>query len=415
MTVRDPAEAIGRLTRWNSWTDGESPEGRRTRREHAGRRPGRVPAAAPLPAHPGAPCDRTTGPEERRDGDPSRDRGHEPRPRCWPRLRASRPARTPGSAASCWGPTATSSPRATTAAPAPPMPRWPPWPRRGTGPRREHGSRHPRAVQPHRPHRAVRAGARRRRRGTAWSSPRPTLSPVASGGADALRAAGVDVEGGLLADEAERLNPFWTFATTAGRPFVTLKTAATLDGRVAAADGTSRWITSPQSRADVHRLRAEVDAVVVGTGTVLADDPALTAREGGSDGRELPPAASAAARGRRHPRAAGGMPGSSTAPPRRSCCGPGTRRRCWPPWPAVTSSTCCSRAAPPWPGAFVAAGLVDRVVAYVAPMLLGEGRAALGPGRHQQHRRRVAPGDPGRHPVRPRRPHHGAGRRAEEA
>lgn len=101
----------------------------------------------------------------------------------------------------------------------------------------------------------------------------------AAGGGAALRAAGVDVEGGVAADEAAALNVAWTHAVTRGRPFVTLKTASTLDGRVAAADGTSRWITGDAARRDVHRLRASCDAVLVGTGTVLADDPSLTVRD----------------------------------------------------------------------------------------------------------------------------------------
>ncbi len=70
----------------------------------------------------------------------------------------------------------------------------------------------------------------------------------------------------------------WLTSLRTGRPFVTWKYAATLDGRSAAADRTSRWITGEPARADVHRLRAEVDAVVVGVGTVLADDPQLTVR-----------------------------------------------------------------------------------------------------------------------------------------
>jgi len=103
-------------------------------------------------------------------------------------------------------------------------------------------------------------------------------NPVAAGGADRLRAAGVTVSGGLLAVEAESLNPTWTHLMTTGRPFVTWKFAATLDGRSAAADGTSRWITSAEARADVHALRGRCGAVMVGTGTVLADDPRLTVR-----------------------------------------------------------------------------------------------------------------------------------------
>jgi diaminohydroxyphosphoribosylaminopyrimidine deaminase/5-amino-6-(5-phosphoribosylamino)uracil reductase len=106
-------------------------------------------------------------------------------------------------------------------------------------------------------------------------------NPVAAGGADVLRRAGVDVAGGLLAGQAASINETWTFAVTHGRPFVTWKAASTLDGRIAAADGTSRWITSSAARADAHVLRAAVDAVVVGTGTVLADDPHLTVRRDG--------------------------------------------------------------------------------------------------------------------------------------
>ncbi|MEU9703586.1 bifunctional diaminohydroxyphosphoribosylaminopyrimidine deaminase/5-amino-6-(5-phosphoribosylamino)uracil reductase RibD [Streptomyces sp. NPDC047981] len=103
-------------------------------------------------------------------------------------------------------------------------------------------------------------------------------NPQATGGADTLRAAGVEVEGGLLADEAEAGNLAWLTSVRLGRPFVRWKYAATLDGRIAAADGTSRWITSAESRADVHRLRAEADAVVVGSGTARADDPHLAVR-----------------------------------------------------------------------------------------------------------------------------------------
>ena len=102
---------------------------------------------------------------------------------------------------------------------------------------------------------------------------------LAAGGSDALRAAGVDVEGDIDSDLAADLNRAWTFAVTQGRPFVTVKMAATLDGRVAAADGTSRWITGEEARRDVHRLRSECDAVLVGTGTVVLDDPALTVRD----------------------------------------------------------------------------------------------------------------------------------------
>ena len=83
----------------------------------------------------------------------------------------------------------------------------------------------------------------------------------------------------MLADEAARLNRAWTFAVEHGRPFVTWKLATTLDGRSAAADGTSRWISSEPARQDTHRLRAECDVLMVGTGTVEVDDPLLTVRD----------------------------------------------------------------------------------------------------------------------------------------
>jgi len=100
-----------------------------------------------------------------------------------------------------------------------------------------------------------------------------------SGGAATLRAAGVEVIGGVMKERADRQNRVWLTATKQGRPFVTLKWATSLDGRAAATDGTSQWISGPASRADSHRRRAEVDAILVGTGTVLADDPTLTARK----------------------------------------------------------------------------------------------------------------------------------------
>jgi diaminohydroxyphosphoribosylaminopyrimidine deaminase/5-amino-6-(5-phosphoribosylamino)uracil reductase len=102
---------------------------------------------------------------------------------------------------------------------------------------------------------------------------------VAGAGLYALRAAGVEVDEGVeAAAAADQLAPYLTHRRT-GRPYVVLKLAATLDGRTAAPDGSSRWITGPEARADAHRLRAESDAVLVGAGTVRADDPALTVRD----------------------------------------------------------------------------------------------------------------------------------------
>lgn len=102
--------------------------------------------------------------------------------------------------------------------------------------------------------------------------------PDAAGGAEALRDAGIEVVGGVLRDAAEAQNEVFLHVQRSGRPHVTLKLAQSLDGRVAARDRSSRWITSDQARTRAHALRAAVDAVVVGSGTVLADDPELTVR-----------------------------------------------------------------------------------------------------------------------------------------
>ncbi len=102
---------------------------------------------------------------------------------------------------------------------------------------------------------------------------------VAGSGTAALQAAGIDVVSGVEADAVrEQLAPYLTHRTT-GRPHVILKLAMTLDGAIAAPDGTSKWITGAEARADVHRLRAESDAIIVGAGTVRADDPSLTVRD----------------------------------------------------------------------------------------------------------------------------------------
>lgn len=106
-------------------------------------------------------------------------------------------------------------------------------------------------------------------------------NPTAMGGSAALRRAGISVRTGRGAERARTQNRIFLHALAHGRPFVILKAATSLDGRIAAADGTSQWLTGAAARAHVHDLRADVDAIVVGSGTVVVDNPQLTARPAG--------------------------------------------------------------------------------------------------------------------------------------
>lgn len=106
---------------------------------------------------------------------------------------------------------------------------------------------------------------------------------LAGGGAQYLRARGVRVTTGVQLADGEALLRVWLTALRRGTPYVTLKTASTLDGYVAAPDGTSQWITGGPAREHAHAVRRQVDAIMVGTGTVLADDPQLTARNEAGD------------------------------------------------------------------------------------------------------------------------------------
>ena len=213
----------------------------------------------------------------------------------------------------------------------------------------------------------------------------------AAGGAGTLRRAGAEVRGGVLLGEARALLGPWLArqgtASAAGspmpRPRVTVKWAQTLDGRAAAADGSSRWITGPEARADVHRRRADADGILVGTGTLLADDPALTARAA-DGGLLVPPAGQpvpvvagrrpipAGARVRSHPAlAAAGLDepvrvaGADLAAGLGELHARGFRRLFVEGGPTLAS-------------ALLAAGLVDEVLVYVAPALLGGPRLAVG-------------------------------------
>ncbi len=195
-------------------------------------------------------------------------------------------------------------------------------------------------------------------------------SPKAGGGADELRAAGLEVIGGLLADEAARSNEAWLHFASTGRPFVTWKLAATLDGRVAAADGSSRWITSEEARTDAHRLRAEHDAVMVGVGTALTDDPALTVRAGVSTSRQ--PVRVVV--GRR-----------DLSPSAKLLDGTAPTLTIKEHEPDLVLKQLADHdvvsvlleGGPTLAAAFVAASRVDRLVGYLAPAFLGAGRAAI--------------------------------------
>ncbi len=109
---------------------------------------------------------------------------------------------------------------------------------------------------------------------------------VAGKGIAMLRAAGIDVFEGMAAEEAARIHEGFFLTQTQGRPLISLKVATSLDGRIAAADGSSQWITGEEARLRGHELRAQYDAILTGSGTVLADNPRLTARFAGHDGHQ---------------------------------------------------------------------------------------------------------------------------------
>ncbi len=194
-----------------------------------------------------------------------------------------------------------------------------------------------------------------------------------SGGAERLREAGVDVVPGVLADEVSLFLHVWLTAVSRDRPWVTVKWASTLDGRAAASDGTSRWITGTAARQRVHEQRAASDAILVGTGTVLADNPALTAR--GDAGEllahqplpvvvgERPVPADAALR--RHP---AGLVETGTRDLGRVLAelhARGVRRVYVEGGPTLAS-------------AVIAGGYADEYAVYLAPALLGGDRLAVG-------------------------------------
>ncbi|MFD5277480.1 bifunctional diaminohydroxyphosphoribosylaminopyrimidine deaminase/5-amino-6-(5-phosphoribosylamino)uracil reductase RibD [Pseudarthrobacter sp. NPDC058362] len=194
----------------------------------------------------------------------------------------------------------------------------------------------------------------------------------AAGGAATLRAAGVSVRSGLGADEALDLNRQWFEAVTARRPFVTLHIAQTLDSRIAAEDGTSQWISSPESLADNHGLRNRIDAILVGTQTVLVDNPRLTARDAeGNPAGKQPVRAVMGLRDIPEDAAVRGDDGLMVHLPTRDphealslLYGQGVRHLMVEGGSRILST-------------FLTAGLVDELIIYLAPTLLGSGTPAL--------------------------------------
>ncbi|MFZ2511504.1 MAG: bifunctional diaminohydroxyphosphoribosylaminopyrimidine deaminase/5-amino-6-(5-phosphoribosylamino)uracil reductase RibD [Gordonia sp. (in: high G+C Gram-positive bacteria)] len=196
-------------------------------------------------------------------------------------------------------------------------------------------------------------------------------NPQAAGGAETVRAAGIDVIGGVL-EAAARQGPLrhWVFRAAHGRPFVTAKIASTLDGRVAAPDRTSQWITGSAAREHAHAQRALLDAIIIGTGTALADDPSLTARR--PDGALYSHQPVRVVVGNRElPADAKLRDGTSSLIQVRSYA-PADVLAALPDalWVLLEGG-------PGIIGAFLAAGLVDELQVYLAPIILGDGHPAV--------------------------------------
>ncbi|MEO5568037.1 MAG: bifunctional diaminohydroxyphosphoribosylaminopyrimidine deaminase/5-amino-6-(5-phosphoribosylamino)uracil reductase RibD [Gemmatimonadaceae bacterium] len=212
-------------------------------------------------------------------------------------------------------------------------------------------------------------------------------NPLAAGGAERLRAAGVEVEVGVVEDEARELNAAFFNSFLSPRPWVTLKFAISADGRVADPAGKRRWITGEASRREVHRMRANADAVAVGLGTVLADDPELTVRDGPLPRRQptrvvfdstlaTPVGAKVVRTARETPTI---VVARTPDPARRSgleALGVTVIHADDPPSAlsqlrAIGIHSILLEGGPRLAGSFLAAGLVDRIAIFTAPLTLG--------------------------------------------
>jgi diaminohydroxyphosphoribosylaminopyrimidine deaminase/5-amino-6-(5-phosphoribosylamino)uracil reductase len=215
--------------------------------------------------------------------------------------------------------------------------------------------------------------------------------PGHGGGAETLLDAGVEVRSGLRGAAAGALNARWFAAARGARPFVTAKIAQSLDGFSAAADGTSQWITSAQAREHAHGVRGRVDAILVGTGTVLADDPRLSARLPTGEpaerqpvpvvigSRDVPADAQLRANpGLRQYRPAGsGLRSEAAGGAGEGAAEPEFLLRVLRDLKADGCDHVLVEGGPGLVGSFLQAGLVDELLVYTAPLLLGAGTPSV--------------------------------------
>jgi len=228
----------------------------------------------------------------------------------------------------------------------------------------------------------------------AAADPNPRVN---GGGERALRQAGIEVSAGLLAPEAERLNPGFHLRMGRGRPWVRSKIAASLDGRTALADGRSRWITGEAARRDVQRWRARSSAILTGVGTVLTDDPELTVRDPEvAEGRQplrvvldsawrTPPTARLlAVTGQVLAMGAGDSPARSALERRGARvmpipldAGGVDLARVMQELATLETNEVLVETGPRLNGALLAAGLIDELIVYSAPHVLGDAAQAM--------------------------------------